>query len=57
MLYANNSQPIIKHKPPIGVIAPNHLKLVNTKRKSEPEKTIIPRIKKYAGEETNFSVR
>ena len=57
MLYANNNQPIIKHKPPIGVIAPNHLKLVKTKRKSEPEKTIIPKIKIYAGIETNFSVR
>ena len=57
MLYANNNQPIIKHKPPIGVIAPNHLKLVKTKRKREPEKTITPEIKKYAGVETNFSVR
>ncbi len=57
MLYASNSHPIIKHKPPMGVIAPNHLKLVNTKRKSEPEKIIIPKIKKYAGIETNFSVK
>ena len=57
MLYASNSHPIIKHKPPRGVIAPNHLKLVNTKRKSEPEKIIIPKIKKYAGIETNFSFK
>ena len=57
MLYASNSHPIIKHKPPMGVIAPNHLKFVITKRKSEPEKIIIPKMKKYAGIETNFSVK
>ena len=57
MLYASNSHPIIKQKPPIGVIAPNHLKFVNTKRRSEPEKIIIPKVIKYAGMETNFSVK
>ena len=57
MLYASNSHPIIKQKPPMGVIAPNHLKLVNTKRRSEPEKIITPKVIKYAGIETNFSVK
>ena len=57
MLYANSSHPIIKNNPPTGVSAPNHFKLVNTKRISEPEKIITPEIKKYAGVETNFPVR
>ena len=57
MLYANNNQPTIKHRPPKGVMAPSHLKLVNTNKKSEPEKMITPKIKKYAGAETIFSFK
>ena len=49
MLYANNNQPITKHRPPIGVIAPNHLKSVKTKIIRVPEKITVPKIKKYDG--------
>ena len=49
MLYANHNQPIIKHKPPIGVMAPNHFKSVKTKVIRVPEKITVPKIKKYDG--------
>ena len=49
MLKANNNQPIIKLKPPMGVIAPNHFKSVKTKIIRVPEKITVPKIKKYEG--------
>src|SRR5208282_1030588 len=46
---ARASQPHSIPTPPIGVIAPNHLKLVNAMAYSDPLKIATPiRIKKYA---------
>ena len=43
------SQPASKPRPPIGVIAPNHLKLVNAIAYSDPLKITTPiRVEKYA---------
>src|SRR5271165_2366396 len=50
---ARTSQPANIPRPPRGVIAPNHLKLVSAKTYREPLKTITPpRIRVYAARGT-----
>ena len=54
-MYAKSNHPIIKHNPPMGVIAPIHFKSVKTRIIRLPEKINIPEIKKYAGKTIKFS--
>jgi hypothetical protein len=45
----NKNQPSIKHMPPMGVIAPNHLIFVRTKIYRLPENINVPEKRRYAG--------
>lgn len=50
-------QPNRKHKPPIGVIGPSHLKEVMAYRYKEPENNPIPKVKKPMAQASNLGAK